>query len=483
MIQGKLLFTDNEPSNNVGRSKTKNSYKPKLLFNDDDEVAQEKPTEQSQQKPQEQSWVDYLADSPVNEGILGAGDAIRNLLSLGYANPNPTNTHSTAYDVGHLAGDIGSFIGGGSALKAAPYVRAIPQTIEKIPKVGSLVSRLLGSTAFDAAQDKENRLGGAIKGAESGAIGEAIGAPFRALGWTAEKYNPMKFAELKQKEIAEQAQKHKEEMQKHFNSAITAAGETKIPSFENKEDLIEALKNAGVSKGRLTIKANPLGFTQEQLRYFTPNLKKQYQDFIVNPTFSALHSLQSTMGKESSRLSGEGSKIKTHQHLTEARDTLHNKIIPHILGPESQAFEDYKKARSIGREEYYPYRDTKTMKQISEGRRADLGPHDLLKEIQAIQMQRPLHAPLHAGHQLNMIQKALEKKNSTSNLLQGLMPFIGGGIGLTGGPLGAGIGALAAPALLKSVQNRNVKEFSSKRLTPLIRAILASPEFANENLG
>jgi len=424
-----------------------------------------------------------LNNNPITETALGAGDAVRNLLSLGYANPNPTNTHSTAYDIGHLVGDIGSFLGGGSFLKAAPYLKGIPKILESIPKAGPAISRLLGSTAFEAAQDKNDRLGGAAKGAEAGVIGEAIGAPFRGLGWLAEKYNPVKFSELKQKQIAEHARVSKEKMQEAFNKAISAMGDKKLPAFENREDIINALKNAGATKGVYKIKANPLGFSSEQLKYFTPDLKKAYEVFNENPTFSALHDFQSLMGKEAARLSGVGSKIKTYQNLSAARNMLHDEVIPKVLGHDSQAFADYQLGRKLGREEYYPFEGTGPLRQVAQGRRSDLSPQQLLEEINKVHMNRSPENALRQQHPLSQIQNELGKRMSTSNLMQGITPFLGGAIGSMGGPLGAGVGALAAPSLLKAAQNPGASKLGNEALSPFIRALLTSPEFANEYLG
>jgi len=78
--------------------------------------------------------------------VLGAGDAVAGLpagvanllMPKGLQAQMPQHSHGGPYEIGKLAGDIGSFIGGGGALKGAL------KAAEGIPAAGKAISKVLG---------------------------------------------------------------------------------------------------------------------------------------------------------------------------------------------------------------------------------------------------------------------------------------------------------------------------------------------------
>ena len=155
---------------------------------------QELKTKQSQQQPTQQpqeSMLDKISNSwPVN-ATLGAGDAVRDLLSLGATKNHPMG-EGKAYEAGKIGGDIAGFIGGGELLdtaragmEALPYIGRGAQWLgrEGIP---GIARRLSGSTLFGTAEHPEDRLKGAKEGFKAGLIGESIMAPFKGVGALAE---------------------------------------------------------------------------------------------------------------------------------------------------------------------------------------------------------------------------------------------------------------------------------------------------------
>lgn len=135
-----------------------------------------------------QSIINQIANSAPVQGILGAGDAIRNFMGdIGGMLPNPFMDLSkpvgqsnnkpvipsgagTAYNVGNIVGNIGTFIGGGDILDTA---RA---GIESLPYIGKAAQYLggngfsgalrqgLGSAGYGAVTTPQNRTGGAEQG-------------------------------------------------------------------------------------------------------------------------------------------------------------------------------------------------------------------------------------------------------------------------------------------------------------------------------
>src|SRR5437868_9196391 len=151
----KLLFTNESPK-----------QQPKLLFsksNENEEHQQEQP-----------GFWEKLGEGALNT-TLGAGDALRDLISLGYTKGHPTSS-GKAYEGGRLLGNIGGFIGGGELLEAAPVVSKVAEAFGKIP-YGQIAKRMAGSGLFGAIENPEDRLQGYKQGLVSGAAGEALGVP------------------------------------------------------------------------------------------------------------------------------------------------------------------------------------------------------------------------------------------------------------------------------------------------------------------
>ena len=207
---------------------------------------------------------------PTANAVLGAGDAVRNLMSAGYTSDKPSSS-GTAYDIGKGVGDIGSFIGGGSLAHSLPGVSKIPEYLGH-SGLGGIAQRLLGSEAFDILQNKD-RAQGAKEGLQSGLVGEAIGAPFRAVGKAAEAFNPIKAAESAQQKIGQEAKKAKTAMNQAYGPVHEAYGNNLVTTTPEKY----------------------LGFGREDYKYFTPDVKKVYDSFIHEPNFKNLETKLSSV--------------------------------------------------------------------------------------------------------------------------------------------------------------------------------------------
>lgn len=394
-----------------------------------------------------ESIVDKLANSwPVN-ATLGAGDAIRDLLSLGYTKKHPSSS-GMAYEGGKIAGDIGGFIGGGELLEALPLVGKIAQLMEKAP-FGGVGKRLTGSSLFGAAENPEDRIKGAEEGLLSGAIGEGIGAPFRLLGEAAEKVNPIRSATNAQKEIANEAGHAKQSMEEAYNPVHEKYGNS-VLSFTPKKYL---------------------GFDENETRFFTPDVNKTYKNFINEPTFKNLHELQSQMGKDAAKISSTPAKIKTYQTLSNARNQVMDKLSG-FLKRDKEAYDQYHLGREIGREHYYPYFANNNLAKIAEGIKSNLSPKQLINEITKGKENKKIPA----NHHLIEILQSMEKKTSRGEAYRHLGTLgasVAGSIGgLPAAALAGGATHFLSPHLLEAAQNPSIKKASSQYINPLIRAIL-----------
>ena len=364
---------------------------------------------------------------PTANAVLGAGDAVRNLMSAGYTSDKPSSS-GTAYDIGKGVGDIGSFIGGGSLAHSLPGVSKIPEYLGH-SGLGGIAQRLLGSEAFDILQNKD-RAQGAKEGLQSGLVGEAIGAPFRAVGKAAEAFNPIKAAESAQQKIGQEAKKAKTAMNQAYGPVHEAYGNNLVTTTPEKY----------------------LGVGREDYKYFTPDVKKVYDSFIHEPNFKNLHDLQSQMGKDAARMHGNSNKIKTEQTLTNARNSTMDKISG-FLSQDKKALKQYEEGKRIGREEYYPFMQGKHLTAVAEGRKTDLSPKQLISEITKAKEAEKLPE----NHILHSVLKNIKGKVNRGNAAQHALTAAAGISGLiSGGPLGALAGAgshFLSPHIVKLAQN------------------------------
>lgn len=411
----------------------------------------QKPKQQPQiPQQQEQGLLEQVASSwPVN-ATLGAGDAIRNLLSLGYTKNSPSGS-GQAYEAGKILGDVGGFIGGGEvldlgrgALEAAPYVGRAAQYLGK-EGIPALVKRLSGSSLFGAAQEPEDRIKGAQEGFKAGLIGEAIGAPFRTIGGIAELANPLK----KSSKLAGQIRSGYQEAQKAQKDAYA-------PVTEKYGDYF------------LTPKPKEyLGYTQDQIKYFTPEVKKVYGDFLNEPTFDNLHKLQSQMGRDASRIGNTPAKINTAQTLTAARDSANEKLSG-FLKNDPEMYAKYEQGRQISRDRVFPYHANPTLKKISEGMITNPTPEQLssaitkgAQKINRMEQGVPVSA-IPGEHLLNKTLTQIERRLHGADILKSSLPFgiaaLSSPAGLAGTILGGAAGHYLSPHALSLAQNPLVKQ-------------------------
>lgn len=134
----------------------------------------------------EQSSLDKIANSAPVNAILGGGDALHNLLTMG--THNPQSSSGTAYDIGRIGGNIAGFAGlGAPAFAIRGGATALPllgKAAQYMGKQGLLpaMARLgAGGAAYEGATQGDNRLLGAGLGAAGGAIGGGLAHAISAL--------------------------------------------------------------------------------------------------------------------------------------------------------------------------------------------------------------------------------------------------------------------------------------------------------------
>lgn len=348
-----------------------------------------------------QSLINRLANNPVTNTVLGAGDALRNQVSnaanlLPGVNINQEKSgEGTAYNVGNIAGEIAPF-----ALMPAAKLGQAGKLIEKVPKVGHYLSDMLGrmfpQVAYGAATS-QNPEEGAKQSAIMQGIGELPIAGAKGIGAAAEFLNPVKFASNKIKDIKNE-----------YQSAVQAQKEAYRPVTEKYGDFNLTINPKGY-----------LGFDKETTKYFTPDIKKSYETFLNEPTFNNAHKLQSQMFKDSSRMRNNPNKINTYQTIQNARDVVKNKMLSNLKN-DQESLANYLRGSEITRTQVSPFTSTPMMRNIVEGKVEKIKPKKLSGYLEKAIIKGD--KDVMDNHYLSQALNDINKKTTRGEAAQSIVP-------------------------------------------------------------
>lgn len=311
-----------------------------------------------------------IANSPGINSILGSGDAIRNLLSLGMTSGSPSSS-GTAYNISKIGGDIAGFMGGGEILDTARagleggshLIGMIARALSK-PGMGQVAKRAIGSSAYGAATSPEDR----IKGAEVGAITspaiDLIGASGKNLF---NSFRPESYAKKLVDKISgglslkENARLVAKIIKNNFLKAEEEAKKIYGPIFNN--------NNLGIRN--IYRKVNPSGIHEYTIRpeIYIPDpdsyLKKLINLFKKDPSLQNSHNLQSYLGSEirnNKGLTTPDRNLKTA--YTIARKQIKSDIHDFLKRTDPKLLSEYKKATNFYVENLSHYLDNNQIKEF-----------------------------------------------------------------------------------------------------------------------
>lgn len=416
-----------------------------------------------------------IANSPGVNAILGGGDALRNMMSLGLYKPEssnfgtrkgPESSEGGMYEAGKLAGDVGGFIGGGELLDlargAGEGIPLLGKGLQKLGGEGILsggARRLTGSAIGGAAENGEDRLEGAKKGLLYGGLGEAAGNLPKALGGIAELMVPQKYTRDILSKINE------------YGNWANNKGEELYKKAYGK------FLNYPVGKKNLSY----LGLSDKTINALKedPILEDFHELLTKNPRLNNLKEFQTQLGYDirALRYKKHTTGIDTKEtaklrHYDAARSRI-NDDIENFLGKRSSK---NLKAYNIAQKHYAtkvtPLEMSKLTDQEILGK---LTPENLIKEsnkpIKRIIENEPgfskkttrANVTDYLPYYLNKHLEKLENKINNGHIAQAVLPALltgagahamgGGLIGGAGGAIGAGLGsAKYAPEIIKHAQ-------------------------------
>jgi hypothetical protein len=322
--------------------------------------------------------------------------------------------------------------------------------------IPTALSRIGGQAGFGALTNENPAKGAAEFGGVQAAI-EGLSLPFRAVGQIAEFANPLKYAK---NTIAK--------MKSGYDDAVKAQKAAYAPV------------NAKYGQNWMT--ANPenyLGFDKNQIKYFTPEIKRLYTDFIEEPTFRNMHELQSQIGKDWARMASNPNKINTAQTLKMARESLNKKIV-NYLSHDKQALASYEKGGEITKSLVSPYLSNPILRRIAYGKIKEMEPQKLANAISKA-TQKEIGA-IPSTHELNNLFGKLQNRINVGQSIQNALPIGLGALGAMGGSLvhpalgtlaGAGGGAAAGkyltPSALNLAQNPAIINLLQNYINPVVQ--------------
>jgi hypothetical protein len=293
--------------------------------------------------------LDKIIGSPVFQGLLGIGDSSRNFLSntanlIPGINIKPVKSgQGLSYDIGNVAGDVGTFLAGGEALDTA---RAASEGLPAVGKLASylgkeglpdLLKTVAGGAAFGAIDNPENRTEGAALGGGLGALSKA--SPL--LSNTIRKFNPEIAMQDTLEGIAQKGAEEKLKSKAMYNQVIDRFGDEPIYSKEigPSKDSLSAVSNL---KNSLLKKAN---------------IKPVYDQYVSEPTIRNAHQLQSQLGIVSRSIKGtDWTSGLMRDNLNSVKEQLSNSISNSLKNISPQAADLYDQAGEHYLKNVVPYR-------------------------------------------------------------------------------------------------------------------------------
>jgi hypothetical protein len=368
---------------------------------------------------------------------------------------------SLAGSAGQIAGDIGSFFGGGAVGKAAlagseaiPYLGKAAQFMQGngAMGIGKPLAGAAGSALMGAAQNPNDATGNALLGGGLSLAFDAIPGSLKGIAKAAEYVNPKKYTN----ELASNIKQGYQEATKEASS------------FYN--PVREKFGNQSVFQQNLPSEYKAVDKTLLADSYDSA-LKKMHKNFMDEPSFGNAHDLQSQLGIEIRALQSGRPEAYTRQviaGLQEARDALKSDMNNFLLSKDPTSAEMYNMGSRIFADKVAPYRANPVINKIASGTKRTIEPKQLQKALTAVTEGGAASENHHLAKTLGELTEKIEKGQTAKDLI----PLIGGALaGGTGMLMGHGAMPGAGGAALGSIMG--------KFLTPSIFRLAQNPQTIN----
>lgn len=374
--------------------------------------------------------VSQITSHPLFRFLAGAGGGIQNsLANLPYSPvPAAPEAQGLSGQLGDVAGNLLSFLGGGEILNTAraaseglPFIGRLAHALSGEGSAG-IARRLSGTALGGALEDPNDRLQGAENGALLAGAGESIPLALKGIHHAAEFINPQHFTNKLAASIKGTYENSKAEAKKYYASVLDHLGQEKINSKQSLNHYTEWNK-------------------KNSLTAYDSKLKDLHQDFINNPTFEKAHQLQSQLGAKSSQLSISKHKdIHTYNAIAElkqARLALQSDISNFLQQKNNDVLNQYQHASNFYKNTVIPYHAEPFISKIAAGDVKTSTPKKLSHALTTLTEKEAL--PAH--HYLHQALEGLNSKINRGKMSSQLASLVtGAGLGEMSYP--GGLGAL-----------------------------------------
>lgn len=281
------------------------------------------------------------------------------------------------------------------------YLPAQMTGINSLTGLGGIGSRALVNSLYGGAINKENISEGMKEGLVSSLAGDIIPGIATGIGKYSEFVNPIKFVSNKINSIKNEYNAVKELQRQKYRPVNEKYNDYMVTSTPEKY----------------------LGFTKKDKKYFTPEVNKAYGDFIDEPNFKNLHTLQSIMGSNAVK----SKRQNVIQTLNIGRNKI-KKIIENFLSHDPESLALYKEGSDITKNILSGYESTPLLRNIISGLKKDVEGKKLISSLssgaekEAYKEAGKSIAKIPEGHSLRNHLKDLEEKFGNAGLLSDIPP-------------------------------------------------------------
>lgn len=370
-----------------------------------------------------QSLLNTVANSPLVNFTLGAGDSLRNTitdvanLAPGVNIPLSQTGNGLAYNIGKFAGNTGAFLGGGELLDAAragsealPYIGKLAETLGFSSLPNAMARRAIGTAIYGGVTNPNSLTSGAAEGGLTSIVGDAVPYAAEGINSAMQYFRPSAYMNqiiqnlgggqnledatksvLSSIKSAYESQKGK--ANELYNPIFSSVSDSPIYNEVRKPNPLMSLDpQAGytgfykpISTKFDTVSQEPGQYTSLSPKVFenySSDLKDLHDTFIKNPTFDNAHALQSQLGIEQSALSGGSSApdistLNAISSLGKARTSIKNDIASFLMNTDPKLSQQYLDAADFFKNNVAPYRADPRVYSIATGDTTNMKPVSL----------------------------------------------------------------------------------------------------------
>lgn len=349
-----------------------------------DEIPQQKNKTNKGRVEFEPTLVEKLANSPLINAILGAGEGFKKVFTAGYE-PEALFPKEIAAEPGisKTVGEIGGTAIGsllpfgmlGSGLRVARGATAIPEVAKiaefllKSEQLPSSVKNIMQASALGGLISPEDRLKGAVSGAAMGGLGELAGLP--SAGYSSLKTGIIRKPVKEGAKIFDEMIGEGQSYGENVTETVSQIRNTRKKTFAKSAEKYKT--NLFDTYGKDKLSSQAIKVPDSTINAFGTELNDQYTKLLADPTVENAHFLQSAIGDEIASIEQVPKSMRVNPRETrEELIALRNgeKIITkavenHFQNVSPEVFNRYQEATDFYKKYARPWKINQTIEKVT----------------------------------------------------------------------------------------------------------------------